>query len=122
MCKFYRTLEVVVVHSGIEKGLCSHLECLSGEKTAELMRKGEGCGERWLDKCGGGGSDFRGHIDTFLVGLRTMKEEETHEDGIMWERASAYIQSAFKGRSQGRRVGDPFLVHMDISGCIVDSQ
>ena len=65
MCKFYHTLEVVVVLSGIEKGLCSHLECLSGEKTAELMRKGEGCGERWLDKCGGAGVGLEGILTLF---------------------------------------------------------
>ena len=80
----------------------------------------------WQEMAGqmraGVGGRIRGHIGTFLVGLRTMKEEETHEDGIVWERASAYIQSAFKGCSQGRRIGDPFLVHMDISGRIVDSQ
>lgn len=31
-CEFHHTLEVVVVLSGKEKGLCSHLECLRVER------------------------------------------------------------------------------------------
>lgn len=63
-----------------------------------------------------------GILAHFLVELRVMKEEKTHEDGVMWERASAYIHSAFKGSSKGRRIGDPFSVHMEISERIVDTQ
>lgn len=65
---------------------------------------------------------LEGILARFLVGLRIMKEEETHEDEVMWERVSAYMHSAFKGSSKGRRIGDPFLLHMEISERIIDTQ